>query len=379
MFALIKKFFLNFKKQSNKFKISFFLGLAFYVFVLCIVTIKVPYEILTPGAAGSALEGIQIGEEKNTTNVYSLGIYTKKNISVLEKWMASFNKKLDLEPYDKAKDLSPQEYYEYGKTMMDIGNSNSIIVAYEEFLKRNDPISYNPYIPSEIKFHKEFVGIVVTARSNYANVGIKPNDIITKINDNEINSIKELRDELVSLATTESGSLNVSFTVIRFYKTKEQFELTVDHKIEFMTEEARLIFKLGLGLEQFYSIDKIYPMVYLQQTNSIGSSGSIMTALAIYNIISEEDITKGYKIVGTGSLNSDGTVSAIGGIKQKIYTAATKGYGFEIFFVPEDNYLEALEAYEEVFADQIPTFILKNVSTFDDVLNFLESQEAKNG
>ena len=184
---------------------------------------------------------------------------------------------------------------------MDIGNSNSIIVAYEEFLKRNDPISYNPYIPSEIKFHKEFVGIVVTARSNYANVGIKPNDIITKINDNEINSIKELRDELVSLATTESGSLNVSFTVLRFYKTKEQFELTVDHKIEFMTEEARLIFKLGLGLEQFYSIDKIYPMVYLQQTNSIGSSGSIMTALAIYNIISEEDITKGYKIVGTGS------------------------------------------------------------------------------
>ncbi len=379
MIELFKKFFSNFPKKSKKYKITFFSSLVFYVFLLFIVVVKVPYEILTPGAAGSALEGIQIGEEVNTTNIYSLGIYTKKNISILEKWMASFNRKLDLEPYDKTTDLSPQEYYQFGKTMMDIGNTNSIIVAYEEYLERNDPISYNPYIPSDIKFMKEFVGIVVTARPDYNNLGIRPNDIITKINDLQINSKIELRNELVKLATAESGQLNITFNVIRSYKTKDQHETVVDHKINYYTENDKLVFNVGLGLEEFFSIEKIFPMIYLSETNSIGSSGSVMTALAIYNVISEEDITKGYKIVGTGSLNNDGTVTAIGGIKQKIYTAAIKGYGFDIFFVPEENYAEALEAYNEIFENMEPTFVLKNVATFDEVLEFLDSQEANNG
>lgn len=115
MIELIKKFFIKFPKKSKKYKIIFILSLVFYIFLLSIVTIKVPYEIVTPGAAGSALEGIQIGDEKNTTNIYSLGIYTKKNISILEKWMALVNKKIDLEPYDKSTDLSPTEYYQFGK------------------------------------------------------------------------------------------------------------------------------------------------------------------------------------------------------------------------------------------------------------------------
>lgn len=379
MIALLKKFFISFPKKSKKYKITFFTSIILYIFMFCIVVIKVPYEIITPGAAGNALEGIQIGEEANTTNIYSLGIYTNKNITVLEKWMASFNKKLDLEPYDKSKDLSPKDYHQFGKTMMDIGNTNSIIVAYEEYLERNDPISYNPYIPSNIKFKKEYVGIVVTARPNYENIGVRPNDIITKINDIEINSITELRNKLVQLATNDIGELNVTFTVTRAYKTNNQYESVVDHKINYFLENDRIVFNVGLGLEEFYSVEEIFPMIYLQQTNSIGSSGSVMTALAIYNVISEDDITKGYKIVGTGSLNHDGTVTPIGGIKQKIYTAATKGYGFDIFFVPEENYDEALIAYNYIFSNSEPTFILKKVSTFDEVLEILDSLEAKNG
>lgn len=379
MIKLIKKFFIKFPKKSKKYKIIFILSLVFYIFLLSIVTIKVPYEIVTPGAAGSALEGIQIGDEKNTTNIYSLGIYTKKNISILEKWMALVNKKIDLEPYDKSTDLSPTEYYQFGKTMMDIGNTNSIIVAYEEYLEKNDPISYNPYIPSKIKFEKQFKGIVVTARPNYDNIGVRPNDIITKINDKMIYSIADLREELIQLTTGPEGQLNVMFSLTRFYKTSSEYSTIVDHKINYYTENDRLIFNIGLGLEEFFAIDEIYPMVYLQETNSIGSSGSIMTALAIYEIISEENITKGYKIVGTGSLNHDGKVTSIGGIKQKIYTAATKGYGFDIFFVPDDNYEEALEAYDMIFENNEPTFILKNINTFDDVLLFLDSLEVKNG
>lgn len=373
MIKLIKKFFLNFSKKSKKYKIAIFSSIALYIFLFCIVVIKVPYEIITPGAAGNALEGIQIGEELNTTNIYSLGIYTKKNITILEKWMGDFNKKLDLEPYDKSTDLSPEDYYQFGKTMMFVGNNNSVIIGYEKFLERKDPL-----IPSDVKLTKEYIGIIVTARFDYLNVGIRANDIITKINNVEITSINDLRNELEKLTTSDNGDLNVRFTVIRSYNTNDEFEIVVDHKVNYFKEDNIYKFKVGLGLEEFYTIEELFPDVLIQQTNSIGSSGSVMTALAIYEILSDKNVTKGYKIVGTGSLNHDGTVSPIGGIKQKIYTAAIKGYGFDIFFVPEENYIEALEAYNYIFKNSEPTFILKNISTFDDVLDFLDSQEEYN-
>ena len=39
-----------------------------------------------------------------------------------------------------------------------------------------------------------------------------------------------------------------------------------------------------------------------------GSSGGFMTTLAIYNALTEKDITKGYKIAGTGTIEPDGSM-----------------------------------------------------------------------
>ena len=75
--------------------------------------------------------------------------------------------------------------------------------------------------------------------------------------------------------------------------------------------------------------------------NESGSSGGLMMSLAIYNALTEEDITKGLNIVGTGSINSDGTVEEIGGVKYKVL-AAEKNKA-DIFFCPVENYEEALK------------------------------------
>ncbi len=60
-----------------------------------------------------------------------------------------------------------------------------------------------------------------------------------------------------------------------------------------------------------------------------------MFSLEIYNQLMEEDLTKGYKIAGTGTIDSEGTVGPIGGIDQKI-VAADKA-GAEIFFAPNEK------------------------------------------
>ena len=43
-----------------------------------------------------------------------------------------------------------------------------------------------------------------------------------------------------------------------------------------------------------------------------------MLTLAIYNSLVDKDITKGKKVVGTGTIEEDGSVGSIGGVKYKL-------------------------------------------------------------
>ena len=103
-----------------------------------------------------------------------------------------------------------------------------------------------------------------------------------------------------------------------------------------------------------------------------------MTALSIYNALTSKDITKvvingenyGLQIAGTGTIELDGTIGNIGGVKQKVLTAYVNEA--DVFFVGKDDYQEALEAM--VFYDIDEENIkLICVESFDDIINSLES------
>ena len=84
----------------------------------------------------------------------------------------------------------------------------------------------------------------------------------------------------------------------------------------------------------------------------------------------EEDITRGRKIAGTGTIETDGTVGPIGGIQQKIYTAFDDD--IEIFLCPEENYEDALIAYNSLRNKE--RMKLYKVSTFAEALEVLRSE-----
>ena len=81
------------------------------------------------------------------------------------------------------------------------------------------------------------------------------------------------------------------------------------------------------------------------KTTESGPSGGLMMSLALYNSLVSEDITKGRTIIGTGTIDIDGNVGAIGGVRYKLIGAVKKKA--EIFLVPEENYEEALEVKTE--------------------------------
>jgi PDZ domain-containing protein len=95
-----------------------------------------------------------------------------------------------------------------------------------------------------------------------------------------------------------------------------------------------------------------------------GPSAGMMHTLAIVDTLTPGELTQGHVIAGTGTIDYDGTVGSIGGIRQKIVGA--EAAGAEFVLVPEGNYDEALTA-ERKAIEIIP------VATLQDALDFLET------
>lgn len=66
-----------------------------------------------------------------------------------------------------------------------------------------------------------------------------------------------------------------------------------------------------------------------------GPSAGLIFALGIYDLVTPGSLVDGRHIAGTGEIDVDGRVSAIGGLQQKI--SAAQRAGATIFLVPADN------------------------------------------
>jgi Lon-like protease len=173
----------------------------------------------------------------------------------------------------------------------------------------------------------------------------------------------------------------------------DQVQLEIKRDDEILTKQLTLQEipktngRVGLGIS--YSESKLIqtnPSVDMDTEDIGGPSAGLMFTLEILNQLLDEDITKGYKIAGTGEMLEDGTVGRIGGVEKKV-VAAHKA-GMTIFFAPDDeiteemretnpsirsNYEAALETAKELGT----TMKIVPVKTIDDALEYLEDLKAK--
>ena len=104
--------------------------------------------------------------------------------------------------------------------------------------------------------------------------------------------------------------------------------------------------------------------VQIQLDNVGGPSAGQMFALGIIDTLTEGDLTGGTKIAGTGTIDGEGNVGAIGGIRQKLYGA--RDAGATDFLAPASNCDEVV--------GHVPSGIrVFSVSTLDDSLKVLET------
>jgi PDZ domain-containing protein len=89
----------------------------------------------------------------------------------------------------------------------------------------------------------------------------------------------------------------------------------------------------------------------------------MMHAIAIIDSLTPGELTRGHVVAGTGTIQLDGTVGNIGGVRQKVVGA--EAAGAEYILVPQGNYQSALTA-ERDHIEIVP------VSTLDDAIAFLD-------
>lgn len=306
--------------------------LLFLVLLYLGLTYELPYAIYTPGGAinmSNRIEGENTYDEEGSLSMTYVSM-VKGTIPflalsyVIPNWDIASTKDIT---YDNT-DL--KETVEIDKIYMKEAISNAEYVAYQAA-----GIDY-----SVVKTQN-----LVTSVSKDAKTKLKYGDEILSVDGEKYTSLKEFQDYI---ATKSIGD-------------KVKLEYIKDGKTE--TENVELIDfeghpKVGIGIASVSQYKTNFNIEVKTKTSESGPSGGFITALAIYNSITEYDITHGKTIMGTGTIDKDGKVGIIGGVKYKLLGAYRQGA--DVFICPKENYDEALKVKEEKDMD----IVLLSAETF---------------
>jgi PDZ domain-containing protein len=125
----------------------------------------------------------------------------------------------------------------------------------------------------------------------------------------------------------------VSLSIMRNGQTQD-VQLTT---AESPTEPGRPL--VGVTISTYlYDVRMPFP-IDIQSDNVGGPSAGFMFALGILDAITDGDLTRGYYVVGTGTIAADGSIGAVGGAAEK--ALAAEADGAQVFLVPQNDYAEA--------------------------------------
>ncbi len=183
-------------------------------------------------------------------------------------------------------------------------------------------------------------------------------DLIKSINNDEINSTTEF---IALLRTYDIGD-TVSIGLLR-----NNTDITIETKlIEHVDYEGEPMvgFLASTPNQRF-----VFPInVDIDTGNVGGPSAGLMMALNVYNSLTQDDLTKGIKVAGTGTIEIDGSVGPVGGVKQKVIAA--KKAGSSLILVPTANFNDA-----EPYIDDDTAIVA--VNSFNQALDVISEYSSR--
>lgn len=322
--------------------------------------LPVPYYIAEPGSVVELQSVINVedglAKEDGTFMLVTVSM-SKGNPALL---LYSFvNPYAEVIPFSRflGNDESPQEYYERQLFVMHYSQDNAVLAAYEQAGKQYDVSA---------KAKNDGVLILRIVQGMPAEKVLKAGDIIVKVDGNPVGTVEQLLDWLKHKQPQD----HVKLHILREGK-QQQVEVALKTLPPVHDSQEREN-RVGLGIYPVTNrVVKTSPKVRIDTHDIGGPSAGLMMALEIYQQLSQQNLSKGYRIAGTGTIDPAGKVGQIGSASQKVVAADARDA--DIFFVPKDTRpQDDNEAVAKKTARTIGTHMdVVPVATLADAIDYL--------
>jgi len=319
----------------NKIKEYSFFIIVFILFLL-FNFIQLPYYIQKPGGIINTSSKIDSNIKIETKGSLNMAYVSELRATIPTYLFSLLNKKWDL--IKISENISSNESIKeanYRNTMLlNEANDVATIIAYQKSGK-------------ELKIKNKDFYITYIDPKEKTNLKIK--DKIIKIEEKKVNSF----EELVSIINKHSLNDTIKIETNNGIKKATIFEIN-NKKV------------IGILITTDYEFENEINFKF--DNKESGPSGGMMMTLAIYNYLNNDILTKNRKIVGTGTIDINGNVGKIDGVKYKLMGAAKNKA--DIFIVPYENYEEAIDIKNQ-YKYKIDIYPVK---TIDDAIKYLKKE-----
>jgi PDZ domain-containing protein len=312
--------------------------LALIGLVLALNFYRLPVVALSPGPMGDVLarlkvEGSRVYHSEGKLYLTSVGV--DDNVRFYEALLDMANRDVELVPraqlYPDEQDSS--EVDRENAALMDRSKETATVVALRE-------VGYD-IEPSGVEVTQVVSGAPADGK-------LRPGDRIAEVDGRAVDSTEEVRK---AITRHEAGER------VRFRVDRDKDEQAVAVTTEEVDGEPRV----GILLRDLFP--ELPVKVTIETENNIGGpSAGLMFTLSIIDKLTAEDLTAGRRIAGTGAIDLDGGVGAVGGVAEKLI--AVDRQGVDTFLIPAENC--------DSVRGRVPAGLrLVKVSTINEALRFL--------
>ena len=334
-----------------------------FVFAAVAVPISMPYYAMSPGPVSDVSDFISVDEPFDTTEgeLFFLTV-SLQEVNVIEWVAAKLDKRVDLAPVENIRPagVTQEELRVYNLGLMDRSKEDAKYVALT-------------YLGYDVIYDGSGALISSTIDGSAAEGVLQEGDIIVAVDGSPVEFQRDAVDLIGARAPGEEISLGIQRTDPDKPDIVDSLDISLvlgpyryieEDGTEVSDEERGMVGVLLTDAD----VEIIFPVdVEIDSQNIGGPSAGLMFTLEIIDALTEDDLTQGRRIAGTGTIDASGEVGEIGGMRQKTFAAIDAGA--EYLLVPEGNFEEAAEAA----GDDIK---LVKVATIDDAMTFLRSLAA---
>lgn len=292
-----------------------FVSICVYLVVLFIVLYPVNYYIITGGGSFDANSRVEVKNAKKSKGSFNMAYVSEMKGTIftyLLSYIIPSYERESIEEYQTNEKESIEDINFRNTLWLNETNNNSIYVAYKSANKKIELVSSKNYV-----FYLD----------EKSKTNLKIGDEIVSVEGEKVNDLDSLR-KIVN--EYEVGS-KIKIKVKRGKKELERYAYIYE-------EKDKKYVGISLLEDAIYKTDPEVKFHFKKSES--GPSGGLIMALQIYNMLTDKDITHGMKIVGTGTIDKDGTVGEIDGVKYKLQGAVKNKA--DIFIVANGrNYKEA--------------------------------------